>query len=256
MSAAYPITEIVFRDGAPIPRKATGLASTTGARARTLTNARLDADVVWICVPDREIANVAANLSRSVSWTKKVAFHSSGALASDELEILRRRGAAVASVHPLMTFVSGSKPRLDGVPFALEGDAIAMRMARRIVRDLNACPFMIRKQAKTAYHAWGAFASPLVIALLVTAEQVARAAGVGAKEARTKMLPILRQTLENYGALGAARALSGPIARGDTAIVAKHLEALRNIPEARDVYSALTRATLRYLQVGNRKNFS
>ena len=182
-----------------------------------------------------------------------MAFHSSGALASDELESLRLRGAAVASVHPLMTFVSGSKPPLHGVPFALEGDVAAVRAARRIVGDLKAKPFLIRKQDKPAYHAWGAFVSPLVIALLATAEQVARTAGVSTNEARKRMLPILKQTLENYAAAGAAGALSGPLVRGDTEIVNKHLEALQKIPEAREVYWALARATMRYLPVGNRK---
>ena len=36
---------------------------------------------------------------------------------------LRARGAAVASVHPLMTFVRGTRPSIAGVPFAIEGDA-------------------------------------------------------------------------------------------------------------------------------------
>jgi predicted short-subunit dehydrogenase-like oxidoreductase (DUF2520 family) len=126
-------------------------------------------------------------------------------------------------------------------------------MARRIARDLNARPFLIRKQDKPAYHAWGAFVSPLVIALMVTAEHVARAARISTKEARKKVLPILRQTLENYGRLGGAGALSGPLVRGDTQIVTKHLEILKKIPEAREVYLALARATLSYLPVGNRK---
>jgi predicted short-subunit dehydrogenase-like oxidoreductase (DUF2520 family) len=251
--AGYAITEIVSHEGAHARRTATKVAKTAGARARTLGIARLEAEVTWFCVPDREIANAAAKLARSTSWTKKIAFHSSGALPSDELEYLRQHGAAVASVHPLMTFASGSKPRLDGVPFALEGDAIAVRTARRIARDLNAQPFLIRKQDKPAYHAWGAFASPLLVALLITAEQVARAAGVSANDARKRMLPILNQTLDNYATLGAAGALSGPLVRGDAQIVIKHLEVLKEIPEARDVYLALARATLRYLPVGNRK---
>lgn len=251
--AGYTITEIVSHEAAGARRKATNLAKIVGARARTIANTRLDADLIWFCVPDREIANAAQSLAGVASWTKKIAFHSSGALTSDELEPLRQQGAAVASVHPLMTFVSGSRPELKGVPFALEGNAAAARMAQRIVRDLNAKPFLIRKQDKPAYHAWGAFASPLLVALLVSAEQVAHAAGVNTKEARKKMLPILKQTVDNYGALGAAGALSGPLVRGDAAIVSKHLEVLKKIPQAREIYLALARVTLRYLPVGNRK---
>jgi predicted short-subunit dehydrogenase-like oxidoreductase (DUF2520 family) len=203
-------------------------------------------------VPDREIAAAARRLASVVDWTKKIAFHSSGALASDELKSLRQRGAAVASVHPLMTFVSGSMPSLIGVPFAMEGDAAAVRSARQIVRALGGEAFTIRKQHKAAYHAWGAFASPLLVAMLVTAEQLARKAGLSAVEARKMVLPIVRQTIANYGALGAAGAFSGPIVRGDAEIVRKHLRVVREVPETTDVYLALAQAALRYLPARNR----
>jgi predicted short-subunit dehydrogenase-like oxidoreductase (DUF2520 family) len=181
-----------------------------------------------------------------------VALHSSGALASDELAVLQRRGAAVASVHPLMTFVRSSRPSLVEVPFALEGSLKAVRAARAIVLDLRGQPFTIRKQHKEAYHAWGMFASPLLTALLAASEHAAGAAGVSRKAARERMLPILRQTLANYARLGAPGAFSGPIARGDVATVEKHLSVLRGVPGAREVYVALARAALRDLPTKNR----
>src|SRR5581483_10197448 len=205
------------------------------------------------CVPDREIASAAQRLASDHAWKGKLAFHSSGALSSGELNVLRRRGAAVASVHPLMTFVSGSIPLLKGVPFAMEGDAKAVAAAQRIIRDLGGEAFRISKRNKAAYHAWGAFASPLLVALLATAEQVASAAGVPPPDARKRMLPILRQTVENYAKLGPAGAFSGPIVRGDAEIVRKHLEVLKKMPEARQVYAALARVALRHLPARNRK---
>jgi predicted short-subunit dehydrogenase-like oxidoreductase (DUF2520 family) len=228
------------------------LAEKVGARASTSDNAQLDADLAWFCVPDREIAASSRQLVSAVVWKKKIAFHSSGALASDELMTLRQRGAAVASVHPLMTFVRGSLPSLKGVPFAVEGDPIAARAARRIVRDMGGEAFTIRKRHKAAYHAWGAFTSPLLVATLVTGEHLARKAGLSAVDARKKMLPIVRQTIANYEALGPAGAFSGPIVRGDAETVRKHLQVLRKVPQARQVYLALARAALRYLPVRNR----
>src|SRR5580698_5967196 len=189
--AGYEISEIVSRNNAGSKQRARSLARRVGARVSPGDNARLDADIVWFCVPDREIASSSRQLASVVDWRKKIAFHSSGALASDELKSLRQGGAVVASVHPLMTFVTGSMPSLIGVPFAMEGDAAAVRSARQIVRALGGEAFTIRKQYKAAYHAWGAFASPLLVAMLVTAEQLARKAGLSAVEARKKMLPIL-----------------------------------------------------------------
>jgi predicted short-subunit dehydrogenase-like oxidoreductase (DUF2520 family) len=88
--------------------------------------------------------------------------------------------------------------------------------------------------------------------MLVTAEQLARKAGLSAVGARKKMLPIVRQTIANYGALGAAGAFSGPIVRGDAEIVRMHLQVARKVPEAEHVYLALARAALRYLPARNR----
>jgi predicted short-subunit dehydrogenase-like oxidoreductase (DUF2520 family) len=250
--AQFTISEIVSRSSAASKRKAGDLARKVKAHASTSDRARLDADLVWFCVPDREIASSSRQLASLVDWRKKIAFHSSGALASHELKSLRQAGAAVASVHPLMTFVTGSMPSLIGVPFAMEGDAAAVRSARQIVRALGGEAFTIRKQYKAAYHAWGAFASPLLVAMLVTAEQLARKAGLSAVGARKKMLPIVRQTIVNYGALGAAGAFSGPIVRGDAEIVRKHLQVARKVPEATQVYLALARAALQYLPARNR----
>jgi len=251
--AGYTIAEIISRDQAASRRKAQALAKRVRARATTLENPQLDATLVWFCVPDRSIASAARALSQSTQWRKKIAFHSSGALSSDELDVLRRRGAAVASVHPLMTFVSGSVPSLAGVPFALEGDHRALRLARQIAGSLKGPSFMIRKRNKAAYHAWGAFTSPLLVAALVITEKVAQTAGLTAAEARKKILPIVKQTIKNYDRLGPAGAFSGPLIRGDIEIVRQHLRVLRKVPGARDVYCALARAAMLYLPVGQRQ---
>ncbi len=250
--AGYTISEIVSRNRARSRQKARELARKVDARASTGDSAHLDADLVWFCVPDREIAATARQLASFIKWKGKTAFHSSGALASDELNLLRGRGAVVASVHPFMTFVPGSIPSLKGVPFAVEGDAMALRAARQIARNLGGEAFTIRKQHKAAYHAWGAFASPLLVATLVSGEQVARTIGLSAIQARKQMLPIVRQTIANYEKLGPAGAFSGPIVRGDAETVRKHVQVLSKVPEAKDVYLALAGAALRYLPVRNR----
>jgi len=249
--AGYSIDQIVSRGSAASLRRARNLARKVGASAVPVSRARIRAALVWFCVPDGAIAGAAASLSGPTNWRGKVALHSSGALTSDELGALGELGAATASVHPLMTFVRGSRPSLAGVPFAIEGDPKAVRAARRIIFDLRGQLFTIRKQ-KQAYHAWGMFASPLLTALLAAGERVAMASGVSRTAARKRMLPILKQTLANYERLGAPASFSGPIPRGDVATVGKHLEVLRGIPSAREVYVALLGSALRDLPSKNR----
>jgi predicted short-subunit dehydrogenase-like oxidoreductase (DUF2520 family) len=152
-----------------------------------------------------------------------------------------------------MTFVQGARPALAGVPFALEGDPAATKVARRIARDLGAESFLLPASRKAAYHAWATMTSPLFLAFLVTLEHAANAAGLTPHDARRKSLPIIRQTLTNYAHLGPAHSFSGPIIRGDVKTVAKHLAVLRTHKQARDVYIELARSALRSLPAKNQK---
>jgi predicted short-subunit dehydrogenase-like oxidoreductase (DUF2520 family) len=247
----YPIEGIVARNSAKSSVRAKKLAKEINAPL-LFDLEGVGANLVWFCVPDSEIARAAASVAARFRAKGKIALHSSGALTSDELNPLRKKGAAVASVHPLMTFVRGSRSPLAGVSFAIEGDPKAVRVAREIVKDLGGHAYAIRKKDKPAYHAWGAFTSPLFTALLATSEQVAMLAGVKQKEARARSIPILLQTLANYASLGAAGAFSGPVIRGDVDTIRRHLEALHDLPVARDAYAALVGAALKYLPAKNK----
>jgi len=251
-SAGYTVSEVVSREGKMSRQRARTLARRVAARVVTVRKPEITADVIWMCVPDREITSCTASLAKATWWKGKVAVHSSGALSSDELTLLRQRGATVASAHPLMTFVPGVTPSLGGVSFAIEGDRAAVRVVRGIVTALGSKVFRIKKRDKAAYHAWGTFASPLLTVLLSVSERVAGAAGVNRAEARRRMLPIVRQTVENYAKQGAARGFSGPIVRGDAETVGKHLDVLRRVPGAAEVYRAMARSALRTLPVKNR----
>ena len=98
--AGYEITEIVMasRAGGESVRRARTLAKEVGARAVTAGDSALDASVLWLCVPDRGIRETAAaiaarlaTLTRQRGLTRlRFAFHSSGALLSDELVALRK----------------------------------------------------------------------------------------------------------------------------------------------------------------------
>jgi predicted short-subunit dehydrogenase-like oxidoreductase (DUF2520 family) len=263
--SGYEITEIIARARPGSMRRARSLAKKVETRAVTAGNAALDADVIWFCVPDREIRAAseaaAARVLRSAGGKERslerarvsYAFHSSGALLSDELGELREAGIGVASVHPLMSFVAGVRPSLRGVPFALEGDVAAIRVARRMVRELGAESFVLLAGRKSAYHAWATMTSPLLVAYLVTLEEAGRQAGLSRERARRMSLPIILQTLANYGRRGPANAFSGPFIRGDSETVAKHLALLQESPSIRAVYVALARVALARLPAGNRR---
>ncbi len=249
-AAGYRIDEIVSRPSSR--QRAERLARSVRARVVAGSNATLSADIIWFCVNDDAIRDCAFEYAPKTHWKGKIGLHSSGALGSDELRALKRRGAAVASVHPMMTFVTGKAASMKGIAFALEGEARAVQAAQAITRDLGGHPFQIRKENKVLYHAMGAFCSPLVIALLATGEKVARQAKVPPAELQRVIQPILQRTLENYVRQGAAASFSGPINRGDVATVRKHLAALKKLPQARQIYLAVARAAVGALPVRNK----
>lgn len=250
--AGYRVTEVVTRGRSASLRRAHTIARQAGARAVTMDEAKLDAGVVWFCVSDGAIATCARALSRR-DWQAKVALHSSGALSSDELAVLRRRGAPVASLHPMMTFVGDAAPALEGVPFAVEGDAGAVRAARRIAKDLGGEVFGIRKAQKTLYHALGSFSSPLLLMLLAQAERVGEAAGLSAPQTKKVMRGIVGQTIDNYFRFGAAASFSGPLQRGDLVTIKRHLKELRKVPGALVIYRHLAASAVANLPVRKRR---
>jgi predicted short-subunit dehydrogenase-like oxidoreductase (DUF2520 family) len=247
----YRVSEIVSRQSASSRKRAAALARRIGARRVVLEKNEILAEVIWLCVPDRDITSCAKALARS-QCNGRIALHSSGAFGSDALQPLHERGLAVASVHPLMTFVPGVVPSFRGVPFAVEGDQEAVTTARNIVSSLGGKSYLISHKDKSLYHAWATFTSPLLTILLEAAERVACAAHVSPSQARRRAAPILHQTVENYVQQGAARGFSGPIIRGDAATVRRHLKVLRTVPGTREVYVALARSALKTLPVRNR----
>lgn len=252
-AAGYQIDAVGARLSASSRRRASALAKTLGAKVIALDQAAPTSDVIWICHTDDALATTARLLSQKPGWKEKIVFHSSGALSSSVLSPLQRAGAHVASLHPMMTFVPGTKPNMKEVPFAVEGDRKAISAARQIVKGLGAEIFLISQESKTLYHALGSFSSPLLVATLVTAERVGRASGLSLRQTRALMRPILRQTLKNYEERGAAAAFSGPIKRGDLSTVRRHLLELKRVPAAREVYRALVKSAVIDLPSAKRK---
>jgi len=245
----YRIDEVVSRDNAQSLRRTGALAKRVAARPATFGTARFSARMIWICVPDDAIEEVARLIADRRDWSGKIVLHSSGAIGSTVLDSLKSRGANIASAHPLMTFVNTSKRDLIGVPFALEGDSKALNVVAAVVRKLRGKPFRLDATLKPAYHAFGFFSSPALVELIAAAQQAGKLAGLSKRKATELMEPIVRQTIDNCFRNTPEQAFSGPLRRGDAATIRKHLEVLKQAPEALEVYRALAHIGLRHLPV-------
>jgi predicted short-subunit dehydrogenase-like oxidoreductase (DUF2520 family) len=204
------------------------------------------ASVILLTVSDAALAPLAQQLKKlRSSWRGKVVLHTCGALPSTVLAPLKRRGAAIGSLHPFQTIpdpATGSRNLLRCF-WAIEGDAQACRMAERLASALEGISFRIRPAWKTLYHAAAVLSCAGVVTLLDQSARLLRSAGVPERIVRPMLGQFVNETLRNFVRLGARRALTGPAVRGDWETIDRHLRALRrHAPEVVHVYEPLERA--------------
>ena len=188
------------------------------------------ADAVLLCVPDAEIAHAAAHVPPG-----PLVGHCSGATG---LGVLAPHEAF--SLHPLMTVTA------EGAEFAGAGAAIAgstaraLALAAELARALELRPTEIAEEERATYHAAASVASNFLITLEAAAERIGATVGLE----REQLVPLVRATVENWARLGPHRALTGPVARGDSATVERQRAAVADAaPELLALFDALISAT-------------
>jgi len=215
-----------------------------GSPACHATHHLLDSDVVLISTPDDAVAKLGAELAHigGAEWGRKVVLHTSGALNGSVLEPLSKAGAAIGSVHPMQTFIGQNSPPLAGCIFGIEGAPAAARVATKMCRDLGGVAVQLRAKGKATYHMAGLFACSHVLALMEAGVQLLMTQGFTRRRAIRALLPLTRQTLDNFDRVGARAAWTGPLVRGDFSTVKRHVVALAKFPrEYRDAYNTLSR---------------
>jgi predicted short-subunit dehydrogenase-like oxidoreductase (DUF2520 family) len=192
------------------------------------------ADAVLLCVPDAAIASVAARIAPGAPVG-----HCSGATGLGALG-----GHEAFSLHPLMTVPAGASPELlQGAGAAVAGATPRARsLAVALASLLGLRPVEIADEDRVAYHTAASIAANFLVTLEAAAEQIGASAGLP----RELLVPLVRAAVDNWAALGSERALTGPVARGDVATVARQRAALaQRAPELLELFDALADATER-----------
>jgi predicted short-subunit dehydrogenase-like oxidoreductase (DUF2520 family) len=171
----------------------------------SLAEATDGAELVLIATPDDAIPQVAADLASARAITRdQVVLHLSGLLDKSALSPLAETGAGLGSFHPVQSVAepATAAERLKGAYVGIEGDERAV----------------------------------------VSAERLARSAGVPPETAARLYLPLLAGAVANLTSLGPAAALTGAVRRGDVHTIQSHLGALG--PEDRELYRTVGRAAV------------
>jgi predicted short-subunit dehydrogenase-like oxidoreductase (DUF2520 family) len=207
--------------------------------------ARPQADVVLLCVPDGEIRAAAGAIplsgpaapdGKTSLAREQLVGHCSGATT---LEPLHPHEAF--SLHPLMTVPEGGTAPFEGAGCAIAGTTTrALATAEALARALHMRPVHVHDEDRAAYHAAASIAANFLVTLEGAAERLAATAGVE----RELLVPLARAALENWAAKGAAQALTGPVARGDEATIARQRAAIaERTPDLLDVFDMLVAAS-------------
>jgi predicted short-subunit dehydrogenase-like oxidoreductase (DUF2520 family) len=188
------------------------------------------APVVLLCVPDAEIGRAASRIAPG-----PIVGHCSGATA---LDVLAPHEAF--SLHPLMA-VTGEGADFRGAGAAIAGNTPrSLAVAAELAQALHMRPVQISEQDRAAYHAAASIASNFLVTLEAAAERVGATVGLE----REQLVPLVRATVENWARMGPERALTGPVARGDDATVARQRAAVAEAtPELLALFDALVGAT-------------
>lgn len=196
-------------------------------------------DLVFLTVADGALASVAEH------WAKALAagtgeshrpppfatvLHSSGSLDAEVLAPLRSAGIAVGSLHPLRAFTDVVEAPGPRPFFAIDGDPVACRLARRLVAAWSGTCCELAADRRVVYHLAASLAAGGVVTVLSAVAQLMRDAELP-EDLLEGYLRLLRGAVDTATAGGpgdVASAITGPAARGDVATLRRHLAALRS----------------------------
>ena len=208
-----------------------------------------DVEILVLAVRDDAITPLANSLAKTRAITARhVVLHLSGVQGQEALGPLVTSRAALGSIHPLQTIVEPelAPARLKGAWAAVEGMPRAEEAGEQLARAVGMRPFRIATKAKPIYHAGAVFASNYLVVVEAVAQRLLRHAGLSDADAWAALRPLVEGTIENLSRHEPREALTGPVVRGDTATIDRHLQSL-TMDDAK-LYRALGRAALELAQ--------
>ena len=121
---------------------------------------------------------------------------------------------------------------MPGSTFALEAEEPLLQALKDIAAALGGSWIELKASDKVAYHAAAVIACNYLVTLVKLSTDLWQTFSIPPEQATRALLPLVRGTINNIDALGIPQSLTGPIARGDTGTVEKHLQALAKVAPA------------------------
>jgi predicted short-subunit dehydrogenase-like oxidoreductase (DUF2520 family) len=263
--AGWPVVAVASRsrENANAAVHAIAACGATSPRICSIVEAAQAAKIVLLTVSDSAIEEVCKQIVAAMPTPtetpkgddqddghaqsgRPVLAHCSGSLTSDVLAPAKKAGFSTASMHPLQTFPTAQAglERIPGTYFFIEGQMPGVTALERLAQDIGGKPVHILAPAKAFYHAAACAASNFMATLIDFALNIGERADIGRDTFLPALGPLILATAKNIIDLGPAKALTGPIARGDVATLRTHFDALAEYPNLGVVYANFVGLTI------------
>ncbi len=186
------------------------------------------ADFIFITTQDSVIETVAEKLAGCIERKQgQIWIHCSGSLQAAVMCKNSSLEVGYLSIHPIQAFatVDNALTLMAGSHYGVEcSNNYVDGVGELLVRVMGGIPHQIEPSRKTLYHAGAVMASNYLVALSYLAVKLFGLAGINQKDALESLLPLIEGACQSIARVVLTEALSGPIARGDVEVVAKHLK--------------------------------
>ncbi len=187
-------------------------------------------EIVFVTVPDDKITEVFYEIQPFCKG--KILCHMSGAT---DCAAAFPNFENSASLHPMMAVSSGNaQEELKNAQFTAEGnraDYICEVLSFLKIKKIDS-------DKKTLYHAACVFASNLMQAVMKISTDTLTECGFDREEALCAIENLAKTNMNNIFSQGIEKSLTGPVDRGDTNTLKKHLESLD--ADEREIYRLLS----------------
>jgi predicted short-subunit dehydrogenase-like oxidoreductase (DUF2520 family) len=238
-----------------IEKRTPAARQTLSSVFQNISEVAAHSDIILITTQDDYIADICRQLcEQKCIKPRHLLGHMSGVHSSRILQDAQRLGAKVFSLHPLQAFADEDKALADlpNAYFSIEAEGSGPDPIIDMLSRMGNPFFTLSPDYKSLYHLAACMVSNYLVTLMAGGLEALQKSGIDPREGFAAMRPLIEGTLSNIAQMGPAKALTGPVARGDAGTIAQHMAALQS-PALGGVKSIYTDMGLKTLELAKKK---
>lgn len=190
------------------------------------------AEVLFICVPDDAIEQVAAELKLPSGC---LVVHTSGTKPLAILDIIK--GVKIGVFYPLQTFTKAKAVNFEKVPICLEANEKALeKVMEKLAFTICENVAFVNSNDRKVLHLAAVFACNFANHLFTMAKNILKQEDLDFKI----LQPLIEETVQKAFANGPEKSQSGPAARNDIKTIEAHLKMLHSSSLMQSIYQNMT----------------